>query len=127
MHLYTVDVTSRPDGTPWCTIDRGVDDDQAFAFSQPYVEISHVELPSTTNDLTPLAGTSCGIAREGTWVHYYDTTHQLETCVTAGDLPTEEDMTDLFEGQTTTMSTRDDSVLNTGGGPPILDQELPLP
>jgi hypothetical protein len=133
MHLYTVDITEPARGTPWCAIDRGVDENRtpptAAAFSQPYIEISHVEssTPSPTNELIPLAGTSCGIAREGTWVNYYDTTHQLEMCVTAGDLPTEEDMTDLFEGQTTTMDTRDDSVLNTGGGPPILNQELPLP
>jgi hypothetical protein len=133
MHLYTVDITSPPDGDRWCTIDRGVDElfspPRADAFSMPYLEISHVErsTPSTTNELTVLAGTSCGIAREGAWVSYYDTTHQLETCVTAGDLPTEEDMADVFGEQTMSTGTRDEQVLTTGGGAPILDQELPLP
>jgi hypothetical protein len=73
-----------------------------------------------------LAGTSCGIAREGAWISYYDTTYQLETCVTAGDLPTKEEMADEVGWQTTTTGTRDESGL-TGGGFPILDQELPLP
>jgi hypothetical protein len=128
MHLYTVDITSKALGTPWCTIDRGVDEDEVDAFSQPYVETSHVEssTPSTTNELTVLAGTSCGIAREGEWVSWYDTTHQLETCVTAGDLPTEEEMADVVGTQTTTMGPRDEGGF-TGGGSPILDQELPLP
>ena len=133
MHLYTVDITSHPDGTPWCTIDRGVDENRtpptAAAFSQPYIEISHVETstPSSTNELAVLAGTSCGIAREGEWVSWYDTTYQLETCVTAGDLPTEEEMADVVGGQTTTTGTRDEGGLTGGGGFPILDQELPLP
>ena len=82
--------------------------------------------PSTTNELTPVAGTSCGIAREGDTVNYFDTTYQLETCVTANDLPTEEDVDDLLWGQTTTAGTRDE-VLTSGGGLPILDRELPLP
>lgn len=132
LHLYTVDITSPPDGHPWCTIDRGVDElhspPRAEAFSPPYVELSHLErsTPSTTNELTPVAGTSCGIAREGDTVNYFDTTHQLETCVTANDLPTEEDVDDLLYGQTTTAGTRDE-VLTSGGGLPILDRELPLP
>jgi hypothetical protein len=100
----------------------------AYAFSQPYVEISHVgsSTPSTTNELAVLAGTSCGIAREGEWASWYDTTHQLETCVTARDLPTKEEMADEVAWETTTTGMRDEDGL-AGGGAPILDQELPLP
>jgi hypothetical protein len=118
--------TSSSPGTPaasGCTSTRS-----AYAFSQPYVEISHVgsSTPSTTNELAVLAGTSCGIAREGEWASWYDTTHQLETCVTARDLPTKEEMADEVAWETTTTGMRDEDGL-AGGGAPILDQELPLP
>lgn len=114
----------------WCSIDRGVDDNgnppQSDAFSQPYIEISHVEhsTPSTTNQLTPLAGVSCGIAREGVYVTYYDTTHQLETCPT--NLPDEQDLEDLFYQEEAQPGGHASST-DLQGGAPILDQLGPGP
>lgn len=132
LHLYTVDITSAPDpdGEAWCSIDRGVDTDHsppiAEAFSQPYIEISHVEqaTPSATLQLTALAGTSCGIAREGEWVTYHEPTHQLETCLTVAGLPEEKALE--FPGGVVSGGT-DRGTADLQGGAPILDQELPLP
>ena len=129
LHLYTVNITSAPDADEWCSIDRGVDENfsppKADAFSYPYIEISHVEssTPSSTLQLTPLAGTSCGIAREGQTVSYYDTTHEEERCVTAGMLPDEIDLPDRYQ------NTDDGSDRGTDidYGPPIVDRQDPLP
>ena len=129
LHLYTVDITSSPDETEWCSIDRGVDEDtsppRAEAFSYPYVEISHVEstTPSDTLQLTQLAGTACGIAREGETVSYYDTTHEEEPCLNGGISPTQTDLPDKYD------STDDGSDRGTDidDGPPIVDRQVPLP
>ncbi len=132
LHLYTVDITSSPDETEWCSIDRGVDEDtsppRAEAFSYPYVEISHVEstTPSDTLQLTQLAGTACGIAREGETVSYYDTTHEEEKCLDGGDLLDEDDLAlpDKFgNGE----ADPDRAGTDVQGGPPIVDRQEPLP
>ncbi len=127
--LYTVNITSAPDEDGWCSIDRGVDENHtpptADAFSYPYIEISHVEsaTPSDTLELTPLAGTSCGIAREGEAVSYYDTTHEEDRCPTSGWLPGESDLS--FPGGTNTTDTHGGTQIDSG--PPILDRQDPLP
>jgi hypothetical protein len=136
LHLYTVHITSRRDGDPWCSIDWPGQETYpaalAEAFSPPFIELSHLgTTPSDTLQLTAVAGTSCGIAREGETVTYYDTTHQLETCVTPGDLPTEQEMEDVLAGQWTSGTAeagRDDTWNGGGGGSvPILDRQDPLP
>ena len=132
LHLYTVDITSPPDGDEWCSIDRGVDEDfsppTADAFSYPYIEISHVEssTPSDTLQLTPLAGTACGIAREGETVTYYDPTHEEERCPTSNDLP--DDTALQMPGGTVSATTGSDrGSPDLDGGAPILDRQDPLP
>jgi len=129
LHLYTVKITSEPDGDEWCSIDRGVDEDfnppMADAFFTSFIEISHVEstTPSDTLQLTPLAGTSCGIAREGETVSYYDTTHDEDRCPNLGKLPEEADLP--WPGGTDSGGGHDGPDVDSG--PPILDEQLPLP
>ena len=131
LHLYTVNITSKPDADQWCTIDRGVDENfsppMADAFWDPFVEISHVEssTPSSTLQLTQLAGTSCGIAREGETVSYYDTTHEEEQCVTLNKLPDDADLPNKIETTETPGSDRGGPDIEYG--PPIADHMNPLP
>jgi hypothetical protein len=131
LHLYTVNITSQPDADEWCSIDRGVDENfdppMADAFSYPFVEISHVEssTPSSTLQVTPLAGTSCGIAREGETVSYYDTTHEEERCVTPAKLPDDLELPDKIETTDTAGSDRGGPDIDYG--PPIADHIDPLP
>jgi hypothetical protein len=101
----------------------------ADAFSDPFVEISHVETstPSSTLQLTPLAGTACGIAREGETVSYYDTTHEEERCLTGADLHNldELELDNRIDGAETTDSDRADPEIDYG--PPVADHMDPLP
>lgn len=81
--------------------------------------------PSSTLQLTPLAGTSCGIAREGETVSYYDTTHEEKQCVTLNKLPDDAELPNEIE--TTEPSGSDRGGPDIDYGPPIADHMDPLP
>jgi hypothetical protein len=72
-----------------CSIDDGID---TFTPSSDLAlsNVAHATASSTL-DLRVLAGTSCGIARNGVWTTYYATKHELESCPTTNMLPSADD------------------------------------
>jgi hypothetical protein len=123
LHLYAVDIDGALNGDDWCSIDRGV---TAFSpTSNVYMSHAYNAYDSEDNDLNVLAGDSCGIAREGETVRYFDETHTDERCPTMQHLPTESDLP-LIGGGTSSGGTHGGTGWN-GGGAPILDELEPLP
>ena len=67
LHLYTVDITSAPDGHPWCVIDRGID--------ATFLDSADLDASNDTGETpeTVIAGAGCGILRELYSHSYYPT------------------------------------------------------
>jgi hypothetical protein len=63
-HLFTLSIPDEPRGTPFCTLDAALSD---VFWETTDVEVSHDTkfTPGTTREFTPMAGTACGVARDG--------------------------------------------------------------
>lgn len=109
LHLFTVDITSPPDGTPWCALDRGL---SASFTADRKLELSH---DSLTPDI-PLAGVGCGIVRDSSVWYEYETYDVGYTCWTGGRLPDIDDVPVPGGGD-----------FDPRGGGMILDELDPLP
>ena len=124
-HLYTVDIDGAPNGDDWCSIDRGV---AAFSPSDVYMSHVAVAFDDDDNDLEVLAGESCGIARPGETVRYYDETHTEERCPNLQHLPTEGGLPGFDDDDDTSGPRGEPGGGYIGGGnAPILDELPPLP